>query len=244
MTEVLGLDEFKISVAALRRLRQQIGVAVHLRTFEVTRAVAGLPASERHPFLRRRAIRWMRHLNAAFPTAGWKITSQPDKIAQIVRGRVAADQIVRLAARREVESVVVTSIPGRRRRRRASARESWFCVRGLVAVQVEGQRVGLQSVEDRFIVLRATSAEDAQRRLRRQWREYAKPYMNILGELVRWRLERVTDVYDICENQLDPNGAEVYSRLRNRRLRRQFVWLGVRRSRSTKVSGPLRREDE
>ena len=234
MSEVFGLDEFNIGVAALRRLREQIGVIVNLRTFEVTRAVAGLPASERHPFLRRRAIRWMRRLNAAFPTAGWTITSEPNEIAKIVEGRVAADQVMRLAARSEVESVVVTSIPGRRRRQTAAARECWYCVRGLVAVQIVGQRVGLQSVEDRFIVLRATSAEDAQRRLRRQWREYAKPYMNVLGELVRWQLEKVTDVYDICEDKLDPDGAEVYSRLRNRRLRRQFVWLGARRSRPTR----------
>ncbi len=236
MNEIFGLDEFNINIAAFRGLRQRIGVAVNLRAFEVTGAVARLPPSERHPFLRRRATRWMRRLNAAFQTAGWKITSEPSKIPRIVEGRVSAHQAIRLAARREVESVVVTSIPGLRRRRTVTRQEPWFCVRALVAVQIEGQRVGLQGVEDRFMLIRATSAEDARQRLRRKWWEYAKPYVNILGELVRWQLEKVMDVYETCERELDPTGAEVYSRLRNRRLRRQSVWLGVRRSRPTRSS--------
>jgi hypothetical protein len=200
---------------------------VNLRAFEVTAAVARLSASERHPFLRRQASRWVTRLGAAFPAAGWKVSGVSRSIPYAVDGRIDAEQAASLATQPGVQAVIVTSIPGCRRRRSTAARTSWFCVRGLVAIQIEGQRVGMQSVEDRFMLVRATSAEDARRRLGRLWREYATPYLNSSGHLVRWQLEGVTDVYDVLDDELDPNGAEVYSKLGRRRVLPKFVWLGA-----------------
>jgi hypothetical protein len=234
------LDRLGITSAALARLRRRIRVDVRLRAYAVTATVARLSAPERHPFLRRRATRWLAGLYAAFPAAGWKVTEDSRGIPHALHGRVAAKDVATLAKRPGVEAVTVTSIPGYRLRRTRAAQRTWFCVRGSVAIQIEGQRAGLQSTEDRFMLVRATSAADARRRLRRLWREYATPYVNPFGELVRWQLERVTDVYDILEDELDPDGAEVYSKLSNRRMRAEFVWQGVRRTSMGRNHGPGR----
>ena len=68
----------------------------------------------------------------------------------------------------------------------------------------------MQTVEDRFMLVRGASPRDAEERLRGQWRRYAEPYLNPHGHLVRWKLEAVTDVYQIAEEVLDPGGTEVY----------------------------------
>jgi len=226
MSKLLGLDGFGIKLAELRRLRCSIKVHVRLRAFDATAAVARLAVAERHPFLRRRATRWVRRLKAAFPVSAWKVRLGNREMPVALDGRIEPRHVSRLVRQAGVETVTITSIPGCRRRRAGAVKGWWFCVRALVAIQIEGQRVGLQSVEDRFVLVRARSAEEARRRLRRQWREYAKPYLNHLGELVRWRLEKVTDTYETVESELDPNGVEVYSRLSNRRMRNEFVWLG------------------
>jgi len=61
--------------------------------------------------------------------------------------------------------------------------------------------------------------EDAKRRLARNWCEYAAPYLNSEGELVRWQLVEVLDVYRLLEDEIDPNGTEMYSRIRPRRTK-------------------------
>jgi Domain of unknown function (DUF4288) len=219
MREVVGFDRFGITLAALRRLRGRIGLRVNLRAFEVSAAVARLPAPERHPFLRRQARRWVDRLNAAFPAGRWKVVGEARGIPYALEGRIAAAQAARVARQPGVQAAFITSIPGRRPLRRLAAQGSWFCVRGLVAIQIEGLRVGMQTVEDRFVLIRARSAVDARRRLGRQWREYARPYLNSSGHLVRWQLEKVVDVYDVGDGEVDPNGTEVYSKLGRRRLR-------------------------
>lgn len=42
--------------------------------------------------------------------------------------------------------------------------------------------------------------------------------------MVRWQLDHVVDVYDACENDIDPSGTEVYSKLGHRRMRPKYVW--------------------
>jgi hypothetical protein len=59
---------------------------------------------------------------------------------------------------------------------------------------------------------------------------YERPYLNPDGEIVRWHFERVVDVYDTFEESLSGESVEVFSSLRRRRMRPEFVWQGgVRR---------------
>jgi hypothetical protein len=81
----------------------------------------------------------------------------------------------------------------------------------------------MQKTEDRFILVRASSVKEAKKRLTRRWREYATPYLNSNGQMVSWSLEKVIDVYDTGETEIDPAGTEVYSKLGHRRMRPEYV---------------------
>ena len=74
------------------------------------------------------------------------------------------------------------------------------------------------------MLVRAASFEDAKKRLRRQWREYASLYLNPNGQIVSWSLDKVIDVYDTGETEIDPAGTEVYPKLGQRRMRLEHVW--------------------
>ena len=97
-------------------------------------------------------------------------------------------------------------------------------MRALVVIRIEQAKAGLQHTEDRFLLVRATSFEDAKNRLKKQWREYATPYLNSNGEMVSWSFEKVIDVYEVGETEIEPAGAEVYSKLGKRRMRPEYVW--------------------
>jgi hypothetical protein len=93
-------------------------------------------------------------------------------------------------------------------------------VRARVAIVIESQTQGMQSTEDRFVLVRASSFDDAIKRVAPQWREYATPYLNPSGNVVRWQLDEIVDVYRTDHEDIDPKGTEVYSRLGQRRLPR------------------------
>lgn len=139
--------------------------------------------------------------------------------------RCLARHVRTIARAQGVSFVHLERVKGRRRHRHTGSQLNWFCVRGLVAVRIEGQLSGMQTVEDRFLLVRALTGDDAERKLEREWREYSVPYLNRGGFLVSWTLEKVIDVYDVVEEHLDPEGVvEVYSSLNQRRLRPEFVW--------------------
>jgi hypothetical protein len=87
----------------------------------------------------------------------------------------------------------------------------------------------MQSIEDRFVVTRATSFDDAVHRLKKEWANYSAPYLNPEGRLVRWHLEHIKDVYLIDDPEQLPDPTEVYSRLSSRRMKRKYVWTLARK---------------
>jgi hypothetical protein len=138
--------------------------------------------------------------------------------------QATAREVLSLAKATGVSFIYVTKVAGRRRRRSPKSPLGWYCVRAFVVIRIESAKSGLQSTEDRFMLVRAASFEDAKKRLNRQWREYASPYLNPNGQIVTWSLEKVIDVYDTSETEIDPAGTEVYSKLGHRRMRPEYVW--------------------
>ena len=90
-------------------------------------------------------------------------------------------------------------------------RKRYFGVFARFVLRVEGCKDGLQEYEDRLLIVMATGYKDAERRLKKEFRNYGKPYLNLDGEIVRWKFEEVLDVFDTGCDVIDPNGTEVYS---------------------------------
>lgn len=190
-----------------------------------------LSASQRDAKLRLTLKRQLATLTLRFPEASLK-SRDPKKGSWTLDGTLPANRIRRLATRPEVSELWVNAIEGRSRYSRP-AKEGWFCVWGIVAVQVEGQRSGTITIEDRLVLVKASGVEAAVERLRPNWKEYAEPYLNPAGALVRWQLVEIKDVFELHEDRLAAAGTEVYSRLRTAKLTPHYQW---RRS-----SAPARR---
>lgn len=220
---ITGLNLFGLRPSDLSRLGATlVRVHAHLKTYDITPSIVAREPSARHEFIRVRADRWVRQLASRFPEVRFRnaYTTLP---ATSLIGRLPANRVLALSSRPGVRAVHVASIEGRSQPRKQEKRE-WYCVRGRVAIQVENQEKGMQTVEDRFVLVRADSFDDAERRLTLHWREYAHPYLSRGGLLVRWRLEEVTGAYATWESELDPNGAEVYSNLHRRRITAPQAW--------------------
>jgi Domain of unknown function (DUF4288) len=216
---VWGMEAFGLDLEGLRKLGDRTThVQLHLDTYQVTPSILALRPRARTRLIAAKAARWIAAIRRRFPKRIFEIepgTSMP----AFVEVTLAAREVQRLAAMKGIRSVRMKSVEGRRRARDPSPRPAWYCVRGLVVIEVEGQRRGMQAIEDRFVLVRASSPEEAKRRLHSEWRQYAQPYLNTDGEIVRWRLEEIKDIYETGETELNPAGVEVYSRLSSRRMK-------------------------
>ncbi len=227
---VTGLERFGLREASFRRLgTRKVLAYVHLRTYDVTPGVQRLLPSKRLAYMAARVDRWIEGLHRSYPELSFRIRnkSRARRGSQLPSSLVVqgpAHEVLALADAAGVSAIHVTGIAGRRRRRPPKSPLEWYCVRAFVVIQVERARSGMQSTEDRFLLVRASSFEDAKKRLKREWQEYSRPYLNSEGQMVSWRLDHVLDVYQTGETDIDPAGTEVYSKLGHRRMRAKYVW--------------------
>jgi len=105
---------------------------------------------------------------------------------------------------------------------------AFFAVKARFLIQVEGKEKGKQSYEDRIMLVRATSFDDAEKRASLNYDAYADPYLNPFGQFVRWKFEKVIDIYetfiDHVDDLLDVSGVEVFSVLKERKMKKSDIW--------------------
>lgn len=105
---------------------------------------------------------------------------------------------------------------------------SFWCIQARFAIQIENKTKGMQKYEDRLLVIRALTEEEAKQKLLPSFEAYAEPYLNSAGLLVRWQFEAFTDSYCLDIQGVDAflggQGVEVFSNLNNRRLRAGMDW--------------------
>jgi len=221
-TIVVGLDDYEITIDELKALSPK---KITYRFFFKSVKIKPLIPLEPHErsaaiaeYLKKSVISAKKRFNFdTFKPNGSKKPWAVDAVSD-------TKTFLALIKSRNIESVFVKEIGGLRKCRKPGTKPSLYSVRAKVAIQVEGQTSGLQTVEDRIITVMAKSFDDAEKKLTKEWKDYAEPYLNTSGELVRWHLEEVVDVYDVSEDEIDPDGTEVYSSFSKRRMKPEYEW--------------------
>jgi hypothetical protein len=149
-----------------------------------------------------------------------------------VKATISANKLHELEQAEYVGGVTVKSVSGARPKRKKIARvkRQYFCVKMTVIIEVEGVLATKELIEERFVLIKAKSVEDAYEQLENQKDAYADPYLNSDGRFVRWRIESFDDCYETdIFRQSDinnPAGVEVYSKLKSRKTKRSTSWDG------------------
>jgi hypothetical protein len=144
-----------------------------------------------------------------------------------VQGEVSVSDIPAIAQMDVVASIQVKKTNGERIKRRtvSKPKRRYYCVKMTVAIQVEGRVRGMQGIEERYVLFKACTENEAVAKAKEAALAYAKPYLNSTGELVRWKVESFGDVYEVVpDNPRDFDGAEVFSILKNRKLTPNRAW--------------------
>jgi len=215
-------EEWDLDTPARRRTHARRFVTVDVGVREPSqRLVFDLPASQRMAALKRIRQSRMKALASALRRLD-SIEVVPTSHGLRCKLRVA--DLDRLRKVPGMSYVWIRRVEGLKRVA-AKPGDEWYAVRGRVMIQIEGQRKGLQKFEDRIVLVRARTYEEAERRAMREFKAYAQNvYLNSRGRKIRWQLEKIVDMYETDLKDLDPKGTEVWSSLHSRRIRREFEW--------------------
>jgi hypothetical protein len=108
--------------------------------------------------------------------------------------------------------------------------EKFYCVKMTVVIYVEGIASKKHDAEERFLLIKANSFDDAYAKAELQKKKYATPYLNPSGRLVKWQIETFDDCYetDIAsfKDLESDEGVEIYSKLKKIKSKSVKVWNG------------------
>jgi hypothetical protein len=227
-TRLHGLDEFGLDIKKLTKLGTlPITVRIHFKYLNASKLFS-LPPSER----KQRIETWYKDVYfdvirklPAPKIEPFKATNKKESPRGIV-AILEAKKFHSLLKIPNLEFISIDKIPGYKRRKPVRVEvDQWFAVQARFAIQIEGQTKGMQTYEDRILLVKATSANKAEKKLLREFKEYSKPYLNSDGYMVRWMFEKVLDTYRLFDDEILGEGTEVFSVMKNRKMKPEYQWL-------------------
>jgi hypothetical protein len=225
--QLYGLEEFDLDIEKLTGLGAlPVTVWIHFKHLNESKLFPLSPSERKEgieAWYRKVYIEVTRNLTAQkielLKTASKK--ESPRGITAIVE----AKKFHSLLKVHNIASVVVEKIAGYKRKKPVRVEvDEWFAVQARFAIQIEGQTRGIQTYEDRITLVKATSADKAEKKLLREFKEQGRPYLNSDGYRVRWAFEKVLDTYRLFDDEILAEGTEVFSVMKDRRMKPEYEW--------------------
>lgn len=228
MNKVQGLEDWDLVGVPEQ---QQVAQVLILVTYpKITDELLSKKPPERLEAIAQQMQAELEAVVATGKLTNWKLLSVSSRRGgrlDRVQGEICIADIPAIAQLDIVSSIQIEKTNGERRKRRvvSKPRKHYYCVKMTVAIQVEGHAKGMQGVEERYVLFKASSEDEAITKAKESASAYVKPYLNSVGELVRWKVESFDDVYEVVpDNQQNMNGAEVFSVIKNRKLTPARAW--------------------
>ncbi|OQP44205.1 hypothetical protein A4D02_35600 [Niastella koreensis] len=146
-----------------------------------------------------------------------------------VKAKLTLASILKLTKQSFIENIFIHQLDGAKEKQNKPT-YNFFCVKMTVSIQVEGLTKGMQSCEDRYVLVKAQTVESAYNKVKKQEKQYGEPYLNSDARLVRWKIESYDDCFAMNITSIDdfnkPEGVEVFSKLRSRKITSDRAWSG------------------
>jgi len=225
MKKVLDIDEwvFTKEISDDKRL---VDVSIHLKYPDTKPLIKHSPTERKDKIKQTLADNFKRLLNTKL-FDNYTVIGTRTKPSGI-QTKIQYSVLKKISKRDFVGNIFINNITHAKKIRPKQTANNFYCVKMTVAIEVEGRKRGLQTIEDRFVLIKANSFDDAYKKVEKHKKKYAEPYLNQYGELVRWKIESLDDCFSTDINSFDdlnnPEGVEVFSVLKKRKLTAKRRW--------------------
>ncbi|GEM_PF-908093 len=227
MKRVLGIDEW-VFTKKISDDKRQVDVSIHLKYPDTKPLIKLSPADRKNKIRHELKDKFKKLLDTKlfdeYTVIGTR--SKPTGI----KTKIPYSVLRKVSKLGFVGNIFINSISHAKKIKLKETPRSFYCVKMTVAIEIESKKRGFQTIEDRFVLIKANSFDDAYKKVEKHNKKFAEPYLNPYGELVRWRIESLDDCFSTDINSFDdlndPEGVEVYSALKKRKLTSKRTWDG------------------
>jgi hypothetical protein len=225
--KISRINEFNISKKELRNSKIEMTVRILIKYPEYDKWLKFRPKRRKRKI--DSALRQnFKLLKKVFFGKKFELIGNKDK-PRGVKIQLDFNELRKLKKLKFVDSVYLIDIEGiEKKKLKLENKKMFISVKARFAIQVEGIKSGKQKYEDRILIIKAKSFKSAEKKLRKEFKEYQKPYLNSDGRLVRWRLEKFIDFFETDIYRSDDfnrkSGNEIFSVLKERKLIPSLTW--------------------
>lgn len=220
MKKVIGINDWVLN-KKIRNDNRHVHVSIFLKYPDIK------PLLNHKPQLRRKLItqdlnKKLKKLLATNLIEDFKLIGSRNKPSGI-RTKLIYSDLTKIDKLQYIQTIFVKQITRAKKNQTRKKETHYYCVKMTIALEIENQIKGNQTIEERIVLIKAKSFENAYEKIDKQRKDYSEPYLNKYGELVKWKIESLDDCYvtDIGSiKDLDsPEGVEIYSKLKTRRFK-------------------------
>lgn len=227
MKRVLGIDEW-VFTKKISDDKRQVDASIHLKYPDTKPLIKYSPADRKNKIKQELKDNFKKLLDTNL-FDNYTLIGTRTKPSGI-KAKIPYSVLKKASKLNFVGNIFINSISHAKKIKLKESPRTFYCVRMTVAIEVEGRKKGLQTIEDRFVLIKANSFDDAYKKVEKHKKKYAEPYFNPYGELVRWKIESLDDCFSTDINSFedlnDPEGIEVFSTFKKRKLTAKRSWNG------------------
>ena len=181
--KIYNLEDFGLDIDRLLALgKRKVNLRAYIR-YPREASLFPLSPQERKEKIDQRLRARLQPVKKRWPAKKFKIIGTEIRPSGI-EGEVEAQDIPEILKINEIAHICVEAVQGRKRNIRIDKGLHWFAIKAGFAIQVEGEKRRRQTYEERIVILKAKSFEDAERRV---LKECSKPMAShILMAMERW----------------------------------------------------------
>lgn len=162
-----------------------------------------------------------------------RIISGTRKQPSTVIGRIPLKSVFSLTDKNYFYNIRIRSIEGVAAKKvkqvaPAAATNSYFSVKARFGILIEGVTSGLQTYEDRVVLIKATHENEAEKKAIELLPTLEKPYLNGDKQFEWYKFEKILNIIEYSDiDTIEPfsDGMEIYYEWKNRRMKPENAWV-------------------
>ncbi|MFD3001942.1 DUF4288 domain-containing protein [Pontibacter toksunensis] len=228
MNEILS--EWKISPEEARRSEKLATVAIVMK-YPVTDGFMKIPPEERKAIIREFLQQQYASLKKDFTLTNIKLANKRTE-PRLLEAQMKMKDVYDLKEKEYVHHVRVKEMEGVERLTSEEDNEEkpdlFYAVKARYAILIEGITSGLQTYEERIVLLKAKNEEEAEKKALDILPKQEEPFLNSDKRYVWFKFEEIIDIQEMYARELkdlDKDGIELYSERKDRRMKPGDEWL-------------------
>ncbi|RDV14241.1 DUF4288 domain-containing protein [Pontibacter diazotrophicus] len=224
------LSQWKIDPKEARQSEKTATITIVLK-YVNTDNFMEIPPDERKAIIRRILQQQYARLKKDFSLRNIKLERKRTE-PRVLEAQMKLKDLFDLQAKEYVLNIIVKDIEGIARVESKEGKEekpdAFYAVKARYAILIEGITSGLQTYEERIVLLKAKNEEEAEKKALKILPAQEQPYLGSEKRYVWYKFEEIINIQETHARELsdfNEEGIEIYSERKVRRMRPGDEWI-------------------